>query len=181
MSAQDELKEAKEALKKVENEMKELKNELEKIKGGNRLKQFALDFNMEHYMKLNYIDSAKWIAEVVSQKMKDKMKEKSQHFSTINWIKGCFAIGARTCSKYNRGEMCSNGKWHVQKRPFRKGHRSSVGMASGYQSNVCAKEELRLHCCILCYEAMEIIVGHPVVKCPWIMEKTWKELDQKEK
>ena len=40
------------------------------------------------------------------------------------------------------------------------------------------QEELRLHCCVLCLEALEIICGHPLVRCPWIKEQTWTKIEK---
>ncbi len=99
-------------------------------------------------------------------------------------------MGIRTCARYNRGEDCSLGKWHTTYRDTRQGpyearqvtfdarHRINLQHESDREHSTdikMKKNELRLHACTLCLEALMSIHGHSVLNCPWIQKKNWNE------
>jgi len=197
-STKDEL--TKESFKKLKEEIDELrKKEAEQSKELEQLKkkvesqnpdshdveiEYTLGFNKDEYLSKGFIESAQWIKNVVAENMKEKlMKPKyalkfeamivSKKFSTH--------MGIRTCARYNRGEDCTLGKWHTTYRDMRQGafdarHRINPQNESDRDQSTESKmkrNELRLHACTLCLEALMSIHGHSVLNCPWIQKRNW--------
>ncbi len=125
------------------------------VGGGGLLDLNALNFDKEKYLKFKHqVDAAIYIAKVIRPEFIKRMEENQEHFW---WAKPIthHVIGARTCGTFNRGDSCTNGKWHPN------------------------FNDLRLHGCTLCLEGLGMVVGHPVVDCKWTKEITWAELQSK--
>ena len=54
----------------------------------------------------------------------------------------------------------------------------AISRAEGPGGGWVDKLDLRLHCCTLCLESLGIIVGHPVMNCPWVLKKTWESIEK---
>lgn len=159
-----ELVATKQRLERVTEEMEGMKKEIVTFRAATTSKPvtrtFALGFIPSIVLAKSNVELLKWVAEVLSISMKRRMEVHRDHFKVITTVKGCEAIGARTCPIYNRIEHCSL-KWHQMIKTTKTGRQ---------------RTELRIHCCTLCLEAMGIICGHPLLKCPWIYEDTWKDI-----
>jgi hypothetical protein len=158
-----ELVETKQKLEKVTGEMEDMRKEMATIRSSNTkpaTRIFALGFVPSIALAKPNVELLRWVAEVLSISMKRRMEVHRDHFRIIEQVSGVDAIGARTCPSYNKIERCSL-KWHQMVKTTR----------SGYQ-----RTELRIHCCTLCLEALGIICGHPLLKCPWIYEDTWTNI-----
>ncbi len=189
---------AKESFKKMKEEIEEMrKREFERAKELEELKKkiedqqnkqqvketkptFAIGFDKEIYMNKGFIESAKWVKEVVSKNMIEKMtSEKNKHRFEAMLItkRNSIYLGARTCARFNRGEPCNQGKWHTTHTPLKPGALwTRHGSASDEdQRQVDRRNELRLHACTLCIEVLGAAFGHGVLECPWIMKKNWNE------
>jgi len=204
-----------ESLKKMKEEIDELrKREIVRAKELDELKkkieirdnesanssmepEYALDFNRDAYLSKGFIESAKWIKEVVAKNMIEKMNKdnESEHFVAIlKNKKASTYLGIRTCARYNRGELCSFGKLHSTHKPeagaipqpqtmehqtYREHRISKVtngGEASGSPSvheRLGRRNETRIHACTLCMESFGSAYGHSVLNCPWILKKNW--------
>ncbi len=164
-SLETELAEAKQRLERVTKDMEVMKNEIESLRRAapKPLKIFALGFIPSVVLAKNHVDLLKWVTEVLSISMKKRMEEHVDHFSVIKSISGVESVGARTCPTFNRIERCVV-KWHQMSKTTGAGK---------------TRAELRLHCCTLCIEALGIISGHPLLKCPWVYEETWSKLNNK--
>jgi hypothetical protein len=191
---------AKESLKKMREEIEELrKRENDRTKEIDELKkkvesqqnqtvadvetEYALDFDRDAYLSKGFIESAKWIKDVLSKNMLEKMssEQNKERFETLLTAKKMSRhLGVRTCARFNRGEPCNQGKWHSTHatRPealwTRHGHQSSQDERSG-GSDHGKKNDLRLHSCTLCIETLGAAYGHGILDCPWIMKKNWNE------
>jgi hypothetical protein len=137
-------------------------------------------------LKKGFIESAKWIRDVLAKNMQEKMMNepnKSKFELLMLAKKRSVYLGARACASFNRGEECHQGRWHItQKRESlrdRLGSRTSGELEddSRYpsQDQHSRKSELRLHACTLCIEALGAAFGHSVLDCPWILKKNWIE------
>ena len=178
MENQDLLLETQALLKKVSQEMESLQGEVVQLKAAAIAPQprvpqprgtvpsiFEWGFNREAFGKLHPMGALRWISNNLTERFKLEILS-TQEFpiEAYKLIKGTRRIGARTCGNYNQGNSCSE-RWHDNDRQMmRDQHRQG--------------RELRLHCCTLCFEVLEIIVDHPVTRCPWIMKRTWEKIRQ---
>ena len=173
-----ELVETKEALKRVSDEMEKMRSDNEKMRNemdelrsmrtSGTLVQFALGFRPQEYLAMSYVKSAEWVAGPLTTRMKALMKRHAPYFEAYAMLGGIDNMGIRTCAKYNRGEYCPT-KWHKNDKPIR----AEEGHQAGPARTRC---ELRLHCCVLCVESIGVIVGHPLMNCPWIQTSTWQKI-----
>ena len=201
---------AKESIKKMRDELLELrKKEADRAKEFEELKRkieeqekrqekkqsdddilpdYVLEFNKELYLNKGFIESAKWIKDVVAKNMSDKMvseKNKTRFEALITVKKRSCYLGVRACARFNRGELCHSGKWHTTHRPDglwtrhgpagRQEVEGSSAEQQGRADHQSRKNELRLHACTLCLEALGAAYGHTVLDCPWILKKNWNE------
>ena len=151
---------------------------------------YALEFDREAYLNKGFIESAKWIKTDLAKKMIEKMTDdvnKSKFESFIIAKQYSLYLGIRTCARYNRGEECTLGKWHATHRPdwIDKGSRNHQHLDHQQGSHQYGsleletpsfrqkKNEMRLHACTLCLEALGSAHGHSVLNCPWILKKNW--------
>jgi hypothetical protein len=156
-------------------EMQKLVDEMKKEKAEGKVlhtKGFALGFSKEEYLSLGYLPSAQYVNNTIAANLLEKL-EKTDKFPILKKLN--FQVtGVRTCAKYNRGEDCKLGKWHSS--PKRRNQNlNDRETYSPMNSTQPAREELRVHGCTLCSDAMGIVSGHPVLECPWLDEDTWKD------
>jgi hypothetical protein len=207
----------KESFKKMKDEIDELrKRELDRTKELDELKKrideqsclsanssgelsYALNFSKDTYLSKGFIESAKWIKEVIAQNLIEKMNEeanKSKFDVILRSKRASTYLGIRTCARYNRGEMCNFGKVHSTHKPDFAPNQRSPENASTYREHRLRKDastgsenndhptssvmdrlgtrnEMRLHACTLCMEAFGSANGHSVLNCPWILQKNW--------
>ena len=132
--------------------------------------RYALDFDKEKYLDLGFLESAQWVAKVLAKKMLKRMEANVDgKFSGLLKMKSNWKIiGARTCARFNRGEVCFRGQWHTSLKRLDGG---SDGRLVEQQQQ--QRDDLRIHACTLCLEALGIISGHGLLKCPWIFEENW--------
>jgi hypothetical protein len=160
-SADDDVKEELQAtqrqLQKVTEEMEKLREEMITIqaRGGVR---YALGYDPAELNKMKFTESLQWVTTTLSIRMKSEMEKFPEYFRIIHLIGDISDIGNKACAGYNRGIPCRN-KWHTFNRAATNRKPES--------------EDLRLHCCALCMEALGILSGHPLVECPWTREATW--------
>ena len=177
MDVTQELVETKETLKRLTDEMdrmreegRKTREELSEIRGErasvNLSTQHALGFRPNEYLAMSYVKSAEWVAGPLATRMKAIMKLYPYYFEPYKVINGVDSIGARTCAKFNRGEFCPT-KWHKHDKLIRR----DPGEAQGVPPRT--RSELRIHCCVLCLEALKVIVGHPLMNCPWTRTSSW--------
>ncbi len=199
LANKDEL--SKESFKKMKREIEEMrKREVERTRELEDLKKkietqqlqskevkqddFALDFEKEKYLGKRFIESAKWIKDVVAKNMTEKMltEENRSRFDVFLVAKqNSKHLGVRTCARFNRGEHCSQGKWHMTHiqpsgRPEVLWTRHRHGTNTD-EDNTRANE-VRLHACTLCIEPLGAAHGHGILDCPWILEKNWKDSNE---
>jgi hypothetical protein len=145
--------------------------------------EYTLGFDKNVYLSKGFIESAQWIKNVLAKNMNDKMNEERhrERFETLIISKKPSShLGIRACARYNCGEECNLGKWHAtqknepnwssksnQFRPLR----NSEDRGELRQDPSPKRNELRLHICTLCLEAIGSANGHSVLECPWIMKK----------
>jgi len=211
----------KDGLKKMKQEIDDLrKRELERTRELEELKkkiddrdkkaicqqivvEYALQFSKDIYLSKGFIESAKWIKDVVAknmiEKMNDETNKKRFEIALLN-KKHSTCLGIRTCARYNRGEVCNFGKWHTTHKPethwstmqkqrldepirgtygeYRQRNltrQSNEECRQPIQDRLGAKNEIRLHSCTLCMEALGTASGHNVLNCPWILQNNWKQ------
>lgn len=162
ISLANELLETKQRLEIANREMEGMRNEMAEMRKAcpRPLKIFALGFIPSVALAKPNVELLKWVADVLSLNMKKRMESHQEHFNVIKTIAGIEAVGVRTCPIYNRIEFCAL-KWHSMTKMTKTGR---------------PRAELRIHCCTLCLEALGIICGHPLLRCPWIYEDTWKKI-----
>ena len=177
MAESDELAKVKADLAKKSKEMQELKDEMEKMKSLAVKNAFAFDFNVESYKQMCFIDSAVYAAKALKNAMKERMMKSKSFFEPYQLIRGCKQVNAKTCARYNQGSPCFD-LWHVNQKLERKPEQSTSAEAQLPKKRWSHQEELCLHCCVLCLEALEVISGHPLVRCPWIGEVTWTRIEK---
>jgi hypothetical protein len=189
----------KESFKRMREEIDELrKNELEKTQELEKLKkklemqelervdqnkdEYALGFDRTEYLNKGFIESAKWIKNVIAKNMLEKMNldDQKEKFASSTIVKKASThMGIRTCARYNRGEVCTLGKCHsTYQVPYDARHRINQGSQTELdqsQSDPRRRNEMRLHACTLCMEALMSANGHSVLNCPWILEKNWND------
>lgn len=194
---------AKESFKKMKKEIEEMRqrenertkeledlrkkiNDQQKQSGTFQQTEYTLDFEKEKYLNKGFIESAKWIKDVLAQNMMEKM-EKEENVSKFNVLmiakKNSKHLGVRTCARFNRGEICTRGKWHsthATPKPEALWTRHRQGINQSEQREISRtvdhgrSNEVRLHACTLCIEALGAAYGHGVLDCPWIKEDSWK-------
>jgi hypothetical protein len=161
-SGDNEKDEKDEELKRLQKEVEEWKAKAQEMEKDKKMTNRALGFTVEEYMGKNYIEAARWIATEIKQAFKERMEERPEHFYWTKLVRGKYSMGARTCARFNRGEYCNNGKWHV--------------LSKRTDDQEEPDKELRLHGCTLCLETLGIWSVHPVVDCQWLFERTWTNL-----
>jgi hypothetical protein len=162
-SIANELVVTKQELERVNREMEGMRSEMDELRRATltpKKKIFALDVIPSLILAKSNLELLKWVSDVLAVKMREKMKAHQDYFRVIESIAGVDSVGIRTCPVFNRIEFCSV-KWH---------HRTKTTKAGR------SRADLRLHCCTLCIEALGIICGHPLLRCPWIFEDTWKKI-----
>jgi hypothetical protein len=164
-----ELSVTKERLERVTEEMEGMRSEMEILRNAQPNTQttapkkiFALGFIPSVVLTKNNVELLKWVTEVLTPKMKERMALTPNYFRVVEDVAGVEAVGIRTCPVFNRIERCAL-KWH---------HHTKITRAGRERA------DLRLHCCTLCMEALGIICGHPLLRCPWIFEDTWRRISQ---
>ena len=158
-------------LLKVTNQMTELKNELLKLRSDVSRSEFEFGFDTQDFLSKAPLDSLMWVTENLVGKMKEKKIKFGFYFEAISLIKGTRDVGTRSCAFYNRGSRCTANcpsNWRA------------ISRAEGPRGGWVDKLDLRLHCCTLCLESLGIIVGHPVMNCPWVLKKTWENIERLE-
>jgi len=166
VSLANELVETKYRLEMVTQEMDGMRSEIETLKMATAprpLRIFSLVFVPSIVLAKSHVEMLKYVAEVLSINMKKKMEGFRDYFSVIEEIRGVESVGVRTCPVFNRIELCPV-KWHHNTKMAKSGR---------------MRADLRIHCCTLCLEALGVICGHPLFRCPWIYEDTWKKMPQR--
>jgi len=154
--------------------------------------EYALQFSKDTYLEKGFIESAKWIKDVVAKNMLEKMNEeqsKKRFEVLLTSKKSSTFLGIRTCARYNRGEQCNFGKWHSTHKPQPEGqqlnhedtylaHRQRKMLhteetPTSIHERLGRRNEMRLHSCTLCMEVFGSANGHSVLRCPWILKKNW--------
>jgi hypothetical protein len=138
-------------MKKMEEEMAALQN--------GAVARYALGYDPVEFNKLKFTESLQWVLINLVVNMKQEMENFPEYFKIFEQIGDVAEIGNKACAGFNRGSSCHK-KWHSY---FRQSENRGV-------------EELRLHCCVLCMEALGILSGHPVIDCPWIKATTWNAI-----
>lgn len=197
----------KETFKKMKQEIEEMRKketerekELEDLK--NRIDsrdlekeipitkvEYALDFDRDVYLRKGFIESAKWIKEVTAANLMEKMNEEKhkKRFESLTLAKrASIHLGMRTCARFNRGEECNLGRWHMThkdasepirpKQLWTRNHQQQQHQTTTDRSEVYSRRnEIRLHACTLCLDTFGAAFGHSALNCPWILKKNWKE------
>ncbi len=196
---------SKESFKKMKQEIDELrKKEVERATEFEKLKkqiewgstsqkkekiEYALGYDEEEYLNKGFIESAKWIKNIIAKNMSEKILQeqyKTKFFATSVSKKASTHMGIRTCARYNRGEDCNLGKWHAthksaplwnctDARQRIGGGAQELQQEPQYLDHQNKRNEIRLHACTLCLEALMSINGHSVLRCPWILKKNWSD------
>jgi hypothetical protein len=155
----DELIATQQQLKHVTEKMEIMRKEMFELQNDGGIARYALGFDPMDFNKLKYTESLQWVSTNLVVAMKQEMENFPDYFRFLSEIGGVVDIGNKTCAGYNRGATCRK-KWHTYIRHT--GHREV--------------EELRLHCCVLCMEAMGVLSGHPLINCPWVKASTWSSI-----
>jgi hypothetical protein len=169
MDVEEELKETKQTIKKMEDEMEKMREEMAQMRDTTQQSKpmpYALGFRPNEYLAMNFVKSSEWVSKVLVGRMNAVMKKYPKFFHSYMILGNVDSVGARTCAWFNRGEICRE-KWHVNSKPIRSDQDSQTGPTR-------FRRELRIHCCVLCKEALGIIAGHTLLTCPWIKSDTWK-------
>jgi len=153
------------------------------------------EFNKDEYLNKGFIESAKWLKNVVAVELTDKIQDekfKIKFESMAMAKKASIHLGMRTCARFNRGEECNLGRWHMThkdtlepirpKQLWTRHHQQQQfgqGPSRNYEtSNVetnSRRNEIRLHACTLCLDTFGAAFGHSVLNCPWILKKNWEK------
>ena len=178
----DDLRKKEMARQKELDELKRKIEEREAAKIPHKV-EYELGFEREAYLRKGFIESAQWIKNDLAKKMMEKMNEvenKSKFESFIIAKQYSLYLGIRACARYNRGEECTLGKWHSTHRPDWNDNGSGIRRHHDHQGSLeletplrQKKNEMRLHVCTLCLEALGSAHGHSVLNCPWILKKNW--------
>ncbi len=181
-----------------EKELDELKNRIEskeKEKDKERPAEkvdYALNFDRDEYLKKGFIESAKWLKDVIATNLTEKMKEENfkSKFEFISIAKKASThLGMRTCARFNRGEECNLGRWHMThkesnepirpKQLWTRNHFQPVNHNPAQdRDSYQRRNEIRLHVCTLCLDAFGAAFGHSALNCPWILKKNWIENEE---
>jgi len=154
----DELVATQRALQQVTEKMMKMEEEMAALKSG-VVDRYALGYDPVEFNKLKFTESLQWVTVNLVVNMKQEMENFPEYFRIVKLIGNVSEIGNRACAGFNRGSSCHK-KWHTFYR----------------QCGNRGVEELRLHCCALCMEALGVLSGHPVIDCPWIRAVTWFNL-----
>ncbi len=185
------MKEELDELRKKESERaKELEELKKKIEEKEKVQQpelihYALGFDKNAYLNKGFIESAQWVKNDIAKKMIEKMNEEGfkEKFSTFLISKNASVyLGYRACARFNRNEECNLGQWHLTHKPDGLWTQNGLRQRHGQEENPGEysrvrqqrRNEIRLHVCTLCLEALGSAVGHCILDCPWILEKNWK-------
>ena len=163
-----------ETTKNMKKEMDELRKRIDELqKIGEMGQVHSLEFDDQKYLAKGFIESAKWITSTVAKNMKERMKKEETRWEPFLKMEPC-EFGT-PCATFNRGESCNLGKWHTspKKRPITS--RISEPFRPGNPGKQSTREELRLHCCTLCFKALGMMSNHSVLDCPWVLEKNWSK------
>lgn len=152
----DELIATQLALKQVTEKMEKMREQMVALQSGGEVR-YALGFDPIEFNKLKFTESLQWVTTNLVVNMKQEMENYPEYFRIVKQIGNIVEIGNKACAGFNRGSSCRK-KWHTYYRHT--GHRDGA-------------EELRLHCCVLCMEALGVLSGHPLINCPWIKAVTW--------
>ncbi len=155
----DELLATQLALKRVTDELDTMKKKMTALERGEV--RYALGFDPVEFNKLKFTESLQWVTTTLVANMKQEMENYPEYFRFVKEIGNVTEIGNKACAGFNRGSVCRK-RWHSYIRHT--GHREEA-------------EELRLHCCVLCMEALGILSGHPIINCPWIKAVTWSAIE----
>jgi hypothetical protein len=148
---------------------------------------YALEFDKDIYINKGFIESAIWIKNVLAKNLIEKISrnENSQRFASMMTAKKSSTyLGYRACARFNRGEECNLGKWHLTHKPdgiWTKQRQLELNQPklnqtlNTNQDQQVKRNELRLHVCTLCLEAFGSALGHSVLNCPWIQQKNWTD------
>lgn len=154
-------------LKKIEQEMNQLKERMKSMEGVSPSGcGYALGFVPSTFMAMNLIKASAWVENNLASKMKIELAKYPEYFTSARHLGDVKTIGFKSCMRFNRGEDC-NKMWHVSTRPKRR--------STGYT------KELRIHCCILCMEALGVMACHHLLICPWLKDDTWRSIGEKER
>jgi hypothetical protein len=160
-----------EYVKKMKQEMEAMKKKLEELEQNSKTETTnALGFDAKTYLEMGFIESAKWISNTVAVNMREKLKTCDIKWNALRMMPN-HEIGT-PCATFNRGEACGQGLWHTA--PNKK-HISNRIMEPLRNVKQSSREELRIHCCTLCIKGLGIMINHPILQCPWILESNWTE------
>jgi len=157
-------------------------NEYESTQQSNEEIEYALGFTRDEYLGRGFIESAQWIKNEVAKEMIEQisLEENRVRFEAFMITKKASThMGIRTCARYNRGEECTLGKWHATHKTDNvwacndARHGIQTQRHADRVERTTKRNELRLHACTLCAEALMSINGHSVLNCPWILKKNW--------
>jgi len=151
--------------------------------------EYEFGFRKDEYLKKGFIESAKWIKVELSKMVTEKMQQEphKKRFEVLMLAKKkSNYLGIRTCARYNRDEPCNQGTWHTTHKQdalwTRHGpmnQQDGDPSPSSYDRDINGRRnEIRLHACTLCFEAMGAAYGHGVLDCPWIQKKNWMNEDK---
>jgi len=119
---------------------------------------------------------------VIAKNMLEKMSKDSneKRFVALQISKrSSIYLGVRTCARFNRGESCHQGEWHTTHRPEALWTRHGAANMRGDEMKSLDQQEkkndMRLHSCTLCLEALGAAYGHSVLNCSWIFKKNWED------
>ena len=169
MNTSDELVATKVALQKITDEMKRMREEMDELrkeKGASVAgapEDLALGFCVNDFLTMSPTGSLQWVSSTLVPRLKQEISRYPDKFRGLECVASNKTQNVWTCAGFNRGKC--NAKWHVHERPAK--------------NNAAHKfKDLRLHSCVLCYEAFGILVDHPMINCPWIKISTWANLEK---
>ena len=200
----DELRKNEQARAKELEELKKRVEDKEKESKMKNVVEYALEFDKDIYLKKGFIESAQWVKTVLAANMSEKMNEeknKSKFEAFFIAKQSSLHLGMRTCARFNRGEECNHGKWHLTYKtepgwPSRADQLWTSHGAMTYQqhkqqrqqstqmttekfkpaeSSSSKRNEIRLHACTLCMDTLGTAFGHSLLNCPWILAKNWND------
>lgn len=160
LNERDELLATQVALKRVTEEMEKMRQDMLVLQNRGVV-CYALGYDPESFKKMKFTESLQWVHTTLSVRLKKEVEKYPEFFRLTKLIGGVKDVDGKACAGYNQGVPCRK-KWHIFNR--------QTGRYNGV-------EELRLHCCALCLEALGTICGHPLVNCPWIKESTWSVIN----
>jgi len=190
----DEMRKREIARSKELNDLKRKVEEQSKSSADSFDLEYDLEFDRETYLSKGFVESAKWIKDVVAKNLLEKLNQAHNRLrfeAVLSSKKVSNHMGIRTCARFNRGEICHFGKIHSSHRPDSWNSQGTNSSSSkntetygdykerrskdqmSVQERLGKKNELRIHACTLCMEAFGSANGHSVFYCPWILKKNW--------